>query len=112
MNDPLGMHAYQQQLVNEAHEQMQRDHFLGHGMFAPNVPIYMETQPSMPAEAEEPPLLDDQEEAFHYLLRTLSASQRDALLVLSMRSPANALDQILGVLWDEFDDERDRGSRR
>ncbi|MCX5173577.1 hypothetical protein OG616_36880 [Streptomyces antibioticus] len=56
----------------------------------------------------EPPLLDDQEEAYDYLLGTLSSAQRDALLVLSLDSPADALDQLLTVLWGEFDREQRR----
>ncbi|MFE8014032.1 hypothetical protein ACFU3O_14985 [Streptomyces antibioticus] len=61
-------------------------------------------------ETPEPPLLDDQEEAYHHLLGSLSSAQRDALLVLSMDSPADALDQLLTALWGEFD--RERGRRR
>ncbi|MET9134990.1 hypothetical protein [Streptomyces antibioticus] len=59
-------------------------------------------------ETPEPPLLDDQEEAYRYLLGTLSSAQRDALLVLSLDSPADALDQLLTVLWGEFEREQRR----
>lgn len=57
-------------------------------------------------EPEQPTLLDDQEEAYEYLLRHLSEAQRDALLVLSMKSGANALDQLLDNLWNEWDREQ------
>jgi hypothetical protein len=102
VDDPLGMQAYQEQLVNQAFEDMQRDHFLGEGMFATNPPPYIATQSPQPSRLEEPPLLDDQEEAYHYLLDTLTPAQRDALLVLSMDSPANALDQVLRALWRSY----------
>ncbi|WP_331753556.1 hypothetical protein OIA45_40705 (plasmid) [Streptomyces chartreusis] len=53
-----------------------------------------------------PSLLDDQEEAYGYLFKTLSAAQRDALLVLSMDSGVDALEQLLDRLWGEWDREQ------
>ncbi|MFD8231821.1 hypothetical protein ACFV20_07985 [Streptomyces sp. NPDC059696] len=70
---------------------------LTHGTVEPALAPAPESEP----DPEPSSLLDDQEEAYEYLIRTLSDDQRAALRVLSLESPANALDQLLDRLWDE-----------
>ncbi|MGW6413644.1 hypothetical protein [Streptomyces sp. NPDC055055] len=89
---------------------MERDQMLGRGPFASSYdsPIPVEPEPFEPTHRSVEPveersteLLDRQEAAYHELLDTLTEEQRDALLTLSRRSRANALDQLLDALEDE-----------
>ncbi|MBZ3906717.1 hypothetical protein [Streptomyces griseiscabiei] len=57
--------------------------------------------PGCEPDAEPSSLLDDQEEAYEYLIRTLSDDQRAALRVLSVEGPVDALHQLLDRLWGE-----------
>lgn len=99
----------------QAQTDMFRSEMMGHGSFAPvyETPLPSEPAPFEPVAFEPTPhrtgssedrsggLLDRQEDAYHHLLDTLTRDQRDALLTLSRRSRANALDQLLDALEAE-----------
>ncbi|SPE99991.1 hypothetical protein [Streptomyces sp. MA5143a] len=53
-------------------------------------------------------LLGEQDDAYEYLLESLSTDQRDALLVLARNTPKQGLSQLVGALHKEWK----RGSSR